>query len=159
MIAHEARCEAWLGYLNRRPLAFLHLRSIVPTMSLNSKKYIQLSALSCQGLSVTSHSTFRRLSKYTGNNTFYLFVTIDYQLQWTLAVKKSKNPKWEDNLYFDTTILENEKMNIQVFAKHHVGEDEMVGELKELVNVSELFGDENSEIKMSLFSGRSHRVD
>jgi hypothetical protein len=52
--------------------------------------------------------------------------------------------------YSDTTMLDDGQMNIQVYARRSMGEDDMVGELDGPVNVSSLLGDENGEIKIHL---------
>jgi hypothetical protein len=41
----------------------------------------------------------KALTKLKHASSFYVFVSIDYQLQWTSVVKKSNDTKWEDKLY------------------------------------------------------------
>jgi hypothetical protein len=47
-------------------------------------------------------------------------------------------------------MLDDGQMNIQVYARRSMGEDDMVGELDEPVNISTFLGDENGEIEIRL---------
>jgi hypothetical protein len=53
-------------------------------------------------------------------------------------------------------MLDEGHMSVEIYAKRSLGEDDMVGKLKESVDVVALLGDGNSEIRIRLVSNRHH---